>query len=288
MARPLRVEYPGALYHVTSRGNAREAIFFDDKDRARFLSIFSDVIKDCHWICYAYCLMSNHYHLLIETPDANLSVGMRQVNGIYTQATNNRHNRSGHIFQGRFKALLVEKQSHLLELCRYIVQNPVAADMVQSPQAWSWSSYHATAGLRATPDFLSTDWILAQFSDSRAKAMKLYQEFVLSGTAEESPWKDLKAGLFVGSVSFVDEIKDSIRAASPEFPKQQRFAARPLLPDIILSRSEVTDEQIARARRSGYSLKEIGDYLSIHYATVSRRAKRGTTQMDTGNAKNKT
>ena len=124
MARPLRIEYPGALYHVTSRGNAREDIFFDEKDRQRFLATLAHVIRDYHWICYAYCQMTNHYHLLIETPEANLSRGMRQLNGVYTQALNRRHGRVGHIFQGRFKALLVEKDGYLLELCRYIVLNP--------------------------------------------------------------------------------------------------------------------------------------------------------------------
>lgn len=121
MARPLRIEYPGALYHVTSRGNAREDIFFDEKDRQRFLATLAHVVRDYHWICYAYCQMTNHYHLLIETPEANLSRGMRQLNGVYTQALNRRHGRVGHIFQGRFKALLVEKDGYLLELCRYIV-----------------------------------------------------------------------------------------------------------------------------------------------------------------------
>jgi hypothetical protein len=231
--------------------------------------------------------MSNHYHLLIETPDANLSLGMRHLNGVYTQAMNRLHNRSGHIFQGRFKALLVQKQSYLLELCRYIVLNPVAAGMVESPEAWPWSSFKAT--LRSSKhEFLSKDWILAQFSESPTKARELYRKFILSGITEESPWNDLKAGLFLGSTAFVDEIKDSIRASSPEIPRRQRQAARPTLTDIIRSCHEATDEEILDARRHGYSLQEIGDYLSIHYTTVSRRAKRGRSESDTRNAKNKT
>jgi len=118
MARPLRIEYPGAIYHVTSRGNARQSIYQDDKDRQRFLGILDDVVKRFNWICHSYCLMSNHYHLLIETVDGNLSAGMRQVNGIYTQYINNRHHSTGHVFQGRFKAILVDKDAYLLELCR--------------------------------------------------------------------------------------------------------------------------------------------------------------------------
>jgi len=131
MARPLRLSYPGALYHVTARGNARQAIYTDDADRQMFLLVLEDVETRYHWLCHAYCLMDNHYHLLLETPQGNLSAGMRQVNGVYTQRFNRRHGRVGHIFQGRFKAILVERESYLLELCRYLVLNPVRAGIVR-------------------------------------------------------------------------------------------------------------------------------------------------------------
>ena len=123
MTRPLRIEYEGAVYHVTSRGNARASIFTDDDDRTFFIEILSKVVTRSDWICHAYCLMTNHYHLLIETPSPNLSRGMQLLNGIYTQKFNRQHKRSGHVFQGRFKAILVEKESHLLELARYVVLN---------------------------------------------------------------------------------------------------------------------------------------------------------------------
>ena len=116
MARPLRLEFSGAIYHITSRGNRREDIFENDSDRTRFLTLLNDVCNTHNWVCHAYCLMGNHYHLLIETPDANLSKGMRQLNGVYTQTFNRAHGRVGHIFQGRFKAILVEKENYLLEL----------------------------------------------------------------------------------------------------------------------------------------------------------------------------
>ncbi len=119
MSRPIRIEFSGALYHVTSRGDRREAIYEDDEDRIRFLEILQNVITDFNWTCHAYCLMTNHYHLVIETPDANLSKGMRQLNGVYTQASNRRHQRSGHLFQGRYKAILVDADAYLLELSRY-------------------------------------------------------------------------------------------------------------------------------------------------------------------------
>lgn len=129
MARPLRIEYPGAVYHLTSRGNRQEAIFQDDEDRYGFLDIFGKTVRRYNWICHAYCLMDNHYHLLVETPDGNLSLGMRQLNGLFTQLINRRHGKVGHVFQGRFKSILVEKEAHLLELCRYVVLNPVRAKL---------------------------------------------------------------------------------------------------------------------------------------------------------------
>ena len=161
MARPLRIEYDGALYHVTSRGNERKAIFRDDTDRELFLATLFRVTERFHWICHAYCLMNNHYHLVIETPDGNLSKGMRQLNGVYTQAFNRRHRRVGHLFQGRFKGILVQKESHFLEVCRYVVLNPVRAKAVDHPRLWAWSSYRATGGLATIPRCLTVDEILA-------------------------------------------------------------------------------------------------------------------------------
>jgi len=145
MARPLRIEFPGAVYHVTSRDNTRAPIFIDDSDREDFLSILGSVVRRYNWLCHAYCLMGNHYHLIIETIEGNISRGMRQLNGVYTQKFNWKHARTGHIFQGRFKAILVEKESYLLEVSRYVVLNPVRANMVERPEAWRWSNYAATA-----------------------------------------------------------------------------------------------------------------------------------------------
>ena len=140
MVRPLRIEYPGAVYHLTSRGNARDPIFLDDADRYLFLDLLGDLVDRYNWLCHGYCLMDNHYHLLVETIDANLSTGMRQLNGIYTQKFNRQHDRVGHLFQGRYKAIVVEKESYLLELCRYIVLNPVRAKIVNNPGKYRWSS----------------------------------------------------------------------------------------------------------------------------------------------------
>jgi len=157
MARPLRLQFEGAVYHITSRGNARQEIFLDDKDRTVFLEVLAEVIGRFGWICHAYCLMSNHYHILIETPEPNLSRGMQLLNGVYTQRFNRYHKRFGHVLQGRYKAILVERESHLLELARYVVLNPVRAKMVSSAKDWPWSSYRAMSGQSDVPEFLHID-----------------------------------------------------------------------------------------------------------------------------------
>ncbi len=171
MARPLRTEFAGALYHVIARGNARQDIFLSDADRENFLELLHRACDRYQWFCHAFCLMSNHYHLLIEIQAATLSKGMKYINGGYTQNFNRRHKRVGHVFQGRFKGILVEKDSHLLELSRYIVLNPVRAEMVRSAQDWPRSSYRATAGLAAPPPSLTTDWILGNFGSQRATGL---------------------------------------------------------------------------------------------------------------------
>ena len=163
MARPLRIEYAGAVYHVSSRGNAGNSIFDDDGDRIMLLNIIGEVNDRYHWLCHAYCLMDNHYHLVLETPEGNLSKGMRQFNGIYTMRFNKRHQRAGHVFQGRYKAILIQKESHLLEVCRYVLLNPVRAQMVKRPEAWRWSSYKGTVGMEKPHPCLTVDWILGQF-----------------------------------------------------------------------------------------------------------------------------
>src|SRR5690625_673373 len=181
MARPLRIEFDGALYHVTTRGDRREAIYEDNKDREDFLEVLAEVVERFNWLCHAYCLMGNHYHLVVETPDGNLSRGMRQLNGVYTQATNRRHRRSGHLFQGRFKAILVDKESYVLELTRYVVLNPVRAAMVKSPGDYPWSSYRAMVGEAEAPGWLATDGLLALFGKRRAESRRRYRRFVREG-----------------------------------------------------------------------------------------------------------
>jgi len=159
MARSLWLPFPGGVYHITARGNDRQAIFEDDADCSRFLIVLASVIARYRVRCHAYCLMGNHYHLLLETPEGNLSAAMRQLNGVYTQRFNRRHERCGHVLQGRFGAQLVDGQAYLHEVCRYIVLNPVRAALVSHPRDWRWSSFRATAGEEPVPAFLTVDWI---------------------------------------------------------------------------------------------------------------------------------
>jgi len=172
MARPLRIEFPGALYHITSRGNARQRVFRDDEDRETFLATLAWVVARFRWRCHAYCLMDNHIHLLIDTPQPNLSRGMRQLNGVYTQRFHRRHRRVGHLFQGRFQAILVEKEGYLLELARYIVLNPVRAKIVKTPERYPWSSYRPMLGVAPVPPALAIEWVLEQFARTRATARR--------------------------------------------------------------------------------------------------------------------
>jgi REP element-mobilizing transposase RayT len=203
MTRPLRIEYPGALYHVTARGDGREAIYLNDADREDFLSVLGSVVRRFNWRSHAYCLMGNHYHLLLETPEPNLSQGIRQLNGVYTQRFNRRHHRVGHVLQGRFKAILVEKDTYLLELARYIVLKPVRAKMVRKPQSYLWSSYRATVGLESAPDYLTTDWVLSQFGRAKGRAQRRYAEFVTAGIGLPSIWGELKQQIYLGSEPFI-------------------------------------------------------------------------------------
>jgi putative transposase len=270
VARPLRLEFPGAVYHLTSRGNARQKIFLTDQDRKHFLSTLSDVIVRYGWICHAYCLMENHYHLLVETPKGNLSIGMRQLNGIYTQAFNRRHQRVGHLFQGRYKAILVEKQSHLLELCRYVVLNPLRVKGNVNLDAWKWSSYHATAGKVPVPRFLTVDWILCQFGKSRSVALAGYRAFVREGL-ESRPWEKLTGQIYLGSESFIEEHAPENKKQA-EIPLAQLQAARPALRHIFSRHDKNAVEKAYR--KYGYKMREIAEHLKVHYATVSRRLRK--------------
>lgn len=272
MSRPLRIEFAGALYHVTSRGDGQEDIYLDDGDRELFLEVFSEVSERFNWTLHAYCLMSNHYHLLLETPDGNLSKGMRQLNGVYTQRFNRKHKRVGHVFQGRYKAIIVQKQTYLLELARYIVLNPVRARMVRSAKEWPWSSYGATGGIADAQIWLTVDWILSAFSGKRSEAIERYKAFVAEGKDQPGIWEQLKNQIYLGTDAFVEKMqaKKPAKEDLSEIPLGQRRAMAKSL-EHHAARSKTRDEAIVNAYNSGsYGMKEIGDHFGLHYSRVSR------------------
>ena len=274
MARPLRLELAGALYHVTSRSDGRENIFLSDEDRAAWLETLGEVCKRFNWVCHAYCLMTNHYHVVVETPDANLSKGMRQLNGVYTQRFNRSHSRVGHVFQGRFKAILVDKDNYFLELARYVVLNPLRAKMVRRLEQWPWSSYPATCGQTATPDWLQTDFVLSQFASQRARAVAKYIAFVHEGAKLPSVWSRLQGQVYLGSDAFVKKMQSLMdkKPTLTEIPRAQRRALTRALSDY--AGAHPRDKAIARAYLSGqHTMAAIADHFGIHYTTVSRLVK---------------
>ncbi len=278
MSRPVRIEFPDALYHVTARGDRREAIFDDDQDRRTFLSTLEQVVNRFNWVCHAWCLMDNHYHLLIQTPDGNLSKGMRQLNGVYTQASNRRHGRVGHLFQGRFKAILVDSDAYLLELTRYVVLNPVRAGMVNSPADWPWSSYRASAGLEPAAPWLAVDGLLAQFSGQRGLAQTRYAQFVAEGIKAVSPWLGLKGQVFLGDEQFVQRMQACMRADARDdvqIPVEQRRPPPASLPEIERD-AESRNAAIVMAYATGaYCYQQIADYFGIHFTTVGKVVRQG-------------
>jgi putative transposase len=283
MARPLRIEFEGALYHITSRGNAREKIFLDDEDRSVFLATLGETVDRFGWICHAYCLMSNHYHLLIETPTTNLSRGMQLLNGVYTQRFNRHHKRFGHVLQGRYKAILVEKEPHLLELTRYVVLNPVRAKLVRSARDWPWSSYRATSGQTKVPEFLKVDWILSQFDAQQDRAVRAYRRFVRQGRGADV-WDTLRAGCLLGSESFVERMRPRLldTPRDQNVLRRERDAARPSLEEIFRGMADKQDRDTrihAATRVHHYKLQEVADHLGLHFSTISVIAKRAASRI---------
>lgn len=274
MARPLRIEYEGAVYHVTSRGNARADIYLLDDDYDLFLEALAHVSDRFSWICHAYCLMDNHYHLMIETPQANLSRGMRQLNGIYTQRFNRRHERVGHVFQGRFKSIVVDKDSYLLELSRYVVLNPVRAGMVEHAGGWPWSSYRATAGKDSVPYFLHVDWLLSQFGQTREAARDAYVHFVRDSIGSQ-PWEMLNGPDILGDDTFKRRLQGQVSGDTNDIPKRKKLLRHLPLAEIAGKDRERSDWMREAYREHGYTMQAIASYAELHHSTVSKIIKEG-------------
>jgi len=270
MARPLRIQFEGALYHIISRGNEKMMIFLDDADRIKYLNVLHTTIERFNWMCHVYCLMGNHYHLMIETPDANLAKGMKYLNQVYSQFFNWKYHRVGHVFQGRYKSYIVQKETYLLHCCRYIVLNPWEAKLVEHPKEWKWSSYTATAGLIKPLSLLTTDWLLEIFGSDVKRARDNYVQFVEADMEEKRTKPEYKYQLFLGS----DEFAESILKRYGPFSSMnginntQLGFGRPSL-DQIFNEGKIPkkdrNKAIRRAYRElKYPLKEIARHLSMN------------------------
>ncbi len=283
MARPLRLERPGAVYHLSSLGNAGLNIFRGPDDSRLFLEILGETCRRFRWRCVAYCLLPDRYFLVVATQAATLSRGMRQINGRYTQAFHRRHATAGHLFQGRYRAVMVEPGSYLAGVCRDVLRAPVARGLAPEASAWRWSSYRAT--LRPAPGAADTaaysgDWfdpgpLLAAYgSDSTAARARLAGE--VAGNIGESIWAQLRHQVFLGSESFVDAMRQEARVAAAargrlaEIPRAQWQDPPPPLQSFA-ENAESRSEAMARAYLSGaYSQAAIADYFQVHYSSVSR------------------
>ncbi|MYM67458.1 addiction module toxin RelE [Pseudoduganella sp. FT55W] len=275
MTRPLRLEYPGALYHVTSRGDRKALIFHDDTDRAMWLQTLGEVCVQFQLSIHAFCQMGNHYHLLIETSDGKLAPAMRQLNGIYSQYFNRRHKLVGHVFQGRYKSILIEKENYLLEVARYIVLNPVRAGLVKHPQDWPWSSYNMVYATTAPPSWLNTAWLLSKFSDSLEQAKHAYCSFVLAGVGGANPLESTYRQLILGSEQFIQQLQSPLPLNSISgISKLQRSS---VAPPLSAYQQEFPDRDLAMAkayRSHAYTITEIAHHFGVSHTTASRAVKK--------------
>jgi putative transposase len=294
MGRPLRIEYPDAFYHITARGNERQNIFRSNRDRERFLGYFDSATERYKAIIHAYCLMDNHYHLLLQTPGGNLSQIMHHINGAYTNYFNKKRERSGHLFQGRYKALLVDIDEYAQELSRYIHLNPVRAGMIENPEQFKWTSYRYYIGLKESPKWLFTDFILNLFNRNASTAKNQYRMFVESivdMVVDENPFKNVFASTILGGRSFINEIRErhlGKKKPDRDLPDLNCFLEIPDLEQIIEQTAAVFGEDTALLKKvqiylchkfSGQKLKDIGMHFGIGLSGVSQASRRVALQI---------
>jgi len=286
MSRQLRIAYPGAYYHVTSRGNERKNIFKTQGDKVKFLDYLSSATQRYGAVIHVYCLMDNHYHLLLETPEGNLSQIMRHINGAYTTYFNIRHNRCGHLFQGRFKAILVEADAYAAELSRYIHLNPVRAGIVQHPEDYQWSSYGAYIDQDQSVEWLRSDFILGYFGER--DAINKYRNYVekLIDIEYESPLQNVIGSTILGTDAFIMRITGKhIETNTPQrdIPAIRQLATRPTPEKIInaVNTCFKSDKKLARQagmflchRYSGAKLQDIAEHFSVGSSAISEASRR--------------
>ncbi|KAB0672194.1 hypothetical protein F6V30_06415 [Oryzomonas sagensis] len=283
MARSLRIEYPGAFYHVTSRGNERKDIFKSQRDREKFLDYLESSVERYGAIIHTYCLMSNHYHLLLETPAGNLSQIMHHINGAYTTYFNTKRKRAGHLFQGRYKALLVEFDEYAQELSRYIHLNPVRVGMVARPEEYRWSSYQCYTGQASAPAWLQTKVILEYFGKREAESKKKYRGFVesLLGKEYDNPARSVSGTTVLGTPGFLEKITAAHLAGKDvdrSVPEIRRLKASPEPAEIIEAAAAIIGENTKLARQvgmylchkySGKKLRKIGEQFGVGETAIS-------------------
>ena len=288
MARPLRINYPGAFYHVTSRGNERREVFKSQRDREKFLFYLASAFERYGAAIHCWCLMGNHYHLLLETPGGNLPQIMRHINGAYTTYFNIKRQRSGHLFQGRYKAFLVEADSYALELSRYIHLNPVRAGLAGRPESYAWSSYHSYIGNVPTPGWLNERMILGKLTPDETAARTRYRRFVEDrlGGEDESPLREAIGGAILGGSAFVERITHDhvkTRGQKEDVPALRLLATHPTVEQIIEGAKEKLGRDEGVARRvglylshelSGLSLRELGEAFGMRGTAICEASRR--------------
>ena len=277
MTRPLRVEYPNAYYHVINRGNYQEKIFINDRDKEKFLEYLEKAAERFSIIFHSYCLMDNHYHLLVQTPDPNLSKAMQWINVSYATYFNRKRDRHGHLFQGRFKAILIDADEYLKHLSRYIHLNPVRAKMVSSPAEYLWSSYGAFIGQQDTPQFLETNWLLTNFGKNKKQARRSYQDFVEKVDAKslENPSDQVSEGFLLGDGNFIKWVKETFlsgRNDEKEIPQLKKLKPRVAIEDVVRVVSEqfkCSENHIIAKGRKNNKAREVAIYLTRDMSGVS-------------------
>ena len=253
---------------MTARGNEQKAIVRDDLDREDWLATFGLVCARFDWRCLEWCLMDNHFHFVLETRKANLARGMQQLNGRYAQRFNQRHDRVGHLFQGRYKALLTQNDGHLLEACRYTVLNPERTEAPCRFDTWRWSSYRANAGLEPAPPWLDVDQLLGHFASNRAVARRRYRAFIRAGIENAAGRPPVESEIYLATREYVRR-RGGDPEGSLEIPRAQR---EPIAVPLKRQLRASGDDGIALAyREGGFTLREIAAAVGVHYSTVSRR-----------------